>query len=136
MRWIALIMMLAAVQLGCKKLSLGRSGKDTQPQSQPAKAEPEKRPLSELAPQPTGPQPVEPAAKEPLPEVSAPTKQPPPKAAPAAGTTYKIVKGDTYWSIAQRVYGDGKLWPKIQQANPGVDMNSLKVGQVIKIPPK
>ncbi|MBL7133087.1 MAG: LysM peptidoglycan-binding domain-containing protein, partial [Phycisphaerae bacterium] len=36
----------------------------------------------------------------------------------------------------QAAYGDGSLWTKIKQANPGVDPNDLKVGQVIKIPPK
>ncbi len=132
MRYIVLIMMLAVTQLGCLNVKSRRSA--NAPPPPPPKAGPENRSLSELAPQQTGPKSTEPPAKAPLPELSAPAKRPTPRPAPASGATYKIAKGDTYWSIAQRIYGDGKLWPRIKQANPGVDMDSLKVGQVIKIP--
>lgn len=122
MRYIVpIIIMIAVMDLGCKRMRY-RSASPNPPQ--PAGGKAEDRPLSELAPQPTKPKPPEPSAK------------PPPRPAPTPGTTYTVAKGDTFWSIAQQVYGDGKLWTKIEQANPGVDMNALKVGQVIKIPPK
>jgi len=109
---VPIIIMIAVMDLGCKGLQR-RSAKQTP--AGPPTAKPEIRPLSELAPQPA---------------------KPSPKTATTPGTTYTVAKGDTFWSIAQRVYGDGKLWTKIKQANPGVDMNALMVGQVIKIPPK
>ena len=30
---------------------------------------------------------------------------------------YEVRRGDTLWSIATNVYGDGKRWPEIAQAN-------------------
>ena len=117
MRYIVpIIIMIAVMDLGCK----GLSARKATPSPGPPAAKAEDRPLTDLAPQPTKPKPPEPSATP----------------APKPGTTYTIVKDDTFWSIAQRVYGDGKLWTKIKQANPGVDMDALKVGQVIKIPPK
>lgn len=32
-------------------------------------------------------------------------------------STYSVKSGDCLWSIAQKVYGDGSLYPKIQEAN-------------------
>lgn len=123
MRYIlTILMMIAMMGLGCQRWRARRSARYTGPE--PAGAEPEARPLSELAPQPTKPKPPESSA------------QPPPRPVPTPGATYTLVKGDTFWSVAQAAYGDGKLWTKIKQANPGVDMNALRVGQVIKIPPK
>ncbi len=123
MRYVVpIIIMIAVMDLGCQGLKRRRSA--SQPPPEPAAGKAEDRPLSELAPQPTKPKPPEPSAK------------PSPRPAATPGTTYTVAKGETFWSIAQRIYGDGKLWTKIQQANPGVDMNALKVGQVIKIPPK
>ena len=31
--------------------------------------------------------------------------------------THKVVKGDSLWAIAQKHYGKGSLYPKIQEAN-------------------
>ncbi len=63
----------------------------------------------------------------------APAPQPMNNAAPQAGT-YTIRKGDTLWSIAQQVYGDGQRWQDIVNANPGLDPNKLRVGQKIVLP--
>ncbi len=45
-----------------------------------------------------------------------------------------IKKGDTLWSIAQRAYGNGGLYNKIIDANPQINIDTLYVGQVIRVP--
>ena len=120
MRYVVpIMMMIAAAGLGCRSMQARRGTK--QPAPQAAGAKPQARSLSALAPQPAAPTPAESPAGTP---------------APTPGATYTVVKGDSFWSIARRAYGDGKLWTKIQQANPGVDPNDLNVGRVITIPPK
>ncbi len=49
---------------------------------------------------------------------------------------YTIQKGDTYWSIAVRAYGDGFQWPKIYWANKALFSNPdlIFVGTKILIP--
>ena len=49
--------------------------------------------------------------------------------------TYTVEKGDTLWSIAERVYGNGKRWRDIAEAN-GIEEPSadLKKGQVLVLP--
>jgi nucleoid-associated protein YgaU len=62
-----------------------------------------------------------------------------PGATPAAGaeSTYEVKKGDSgFWAIAEKVYGDGKYWTLIAQANPGVESGSLAPGKKLKIPAK
>lgn len=54
-----------------------------------------------------------------------------------SGSTYRVQKGDDgYWTIAEKVWGEGngRHWKKIQNANPGVVSTSLAVGMVLKIP--
>jgi len=59
--------------------------------------------------------------------------EPLPPSQPAT-RTYTIRKGDTFWSIAQRIYGDGQRWRDIAQANPSVDPKKLAIGQQITLP--
>ena len=49
---------------------------------------------------------------------------------------YTIQKGDTYWSIAVRAYGDGFQWPKIYWANKAIFNNPdmIFAGTKILIP--
>ena len=57
---------------------------------------------------------------------------------PATATegSYVVQKGDSgFWSIAEKVYGQGKHWRLISKANPNVDSNNLAVGQKLVIPP-
>ncbi len=51
---------------------------------------------------------------------------------------HKVQEGETLWTIAEKYYGDGKLWPKIWDANKDKVSNaqSLKVGDELVIPPK
>lgn len=97
----------------------------------------------------------EPTTLEPIPPGEAPMTYPPPArtaerpapqrfesvppagpAGPAAtaGNTYTVQKGDTLWSIAQRMLGDGQRWREIQDLNPGLEPAKLKVGAVIVLP--
>ena len=45
-----------------------------------------------------------------------------------------IKKGDTLWNIAKEYYGNGKMWSKILEANPGINVKDLKIGQKLIIP--
>ena len=52
------------------------------------------------------------------------------------GGVYVVQEGDTgYWSIAEKVYGQGEHWALIAKANPGVDVEKLRAGQKLVIPP-
>lgn len=74
------------------------------------------------------------AEAEPEPEPEQPAEPTPQEAATGQGTRYTVEEGDTLESIAQRVYGDGTQFTRIQQAN-GVDSTDLQVGQTLVIPP-
>lgn len=57
------------------------------------------------------------------------------------GTLYTSIDGDTIPSLANRAYGDEKLWPRIQDANPVLlsdpksdDPLSIEPGQSVIIP--
>lgn len=52
-----------------------------------------------------------------------------------AATTYTVVAGDSFWRIAEQVYGDGSKYPLIRDANPSVDPNVLRPGMRLVIPP-
>jgi LysM repeat protein len=67
------------------------------------------------------------------PALVAPAMEPAKPAAAAPGT-YTIERGDTLAKIATKLYGDPKKWTAIAQANPGLNVNRLKVGQVINLP--
>ncbi|HNX26061.1 MAG TPA: LysM peptidoglycan-binding domain-containing protein [Phycisphaerae bacterium] len=59
----------------------------------------------------------------------------PKKPAASSKVNYYIVRhDDTFWSISRRVYGSGKYWKTIQDANPDVSPERLMVGQKIVIP--
>ncbi len=57
--------------------------------------------------------------------------------APAQALTYKVQKGDTLQSIAERIYKDKNVWRKLYDANKAYMKNpySLSVGQVLVLPP-
>ncbi|MDY6913728.1 MAG: LysM peptidoglycan-binding domain-containing protein [Planctomycetota bacterium] len=49
---------------------------------------------------------------------------------------YTVQKGDAgFWGIATKVYGDGKHWRLIENANPNAVSRSLRPGQKLIIPP-
>ena len=73
------------------------------------------------------------------PVVAEPTTPP---AAPAAetseatpsGPTYTVIENDSLWKIAARTLGDGARWGDIAEVNPGIDVDHLTVGQVLRLP--
>ena len=71
------------------------------------------------------PAPAEPAAPAP----AAP-------ATPAPPADYIIVKGDTYWDLAEKFLGDPHKWPELQAANPGYKAEDLPIGSPLKVPAK
>lgn len=57
----------------------------------------------------------------------------------SGATTYTVESGDTLHRIANKVYGDSKLWNQIYEANKstiGSDPADLKVGMKLQIPAK
>jgi Tfp pilus assembly protein FimV len=48
--------------------------------------------------------------------------------------THKVAPGETFYTIAASVYGDGKYFGRIEDANPTINPNRLRVGTVINIP--
>ena len=50
------------------------------------------------------------------------------------GESYVVQSGDTLYSIASEVYGDGGRWPEIAEANDIDDRTSIRVGQELAIP--
>ena len=52
------------------------------------------------------------------------------------GGTYTVVKGDSLWKIAKRLYGNPLKWPVIYNANKDNIRNPNRIypGQVFVIP--
>ncbi|HTW94762.1 MAG TPA: LysM domain-containing protein, partial [Tepidisphaeraceae bacterium] len=48
--------------------------------------------------------------------------------------THVVAEGETFYTIAEAEYGDGRYYLRLADANPGVNPNDLKVGQVLQIP--
>lgn len=94
------------------------------------------------AEEPIEPRPMaEPIEVEPVEEVGALAPEPlepEPPTPTAAETTYVVQRGDSLWKIAERFYGDGRLWNVIYEANrdriPSV--TAMKPGTKLRIPPR
>jgi len=52
----------------------------------------------------------------------------------ATGRTHKVEPGESFYTIAASVYGDASLYTKIEDANPNVKPNRLRIGMVLNIP--
>lgn len=47
---------------------------------------------------------------------------------------HTVVSGDTLWSIAEKTYGDGRLYPVISVVNHLADPDAIAVGQELLLP--
>lgn len=98
----------------------------------PAAPAPATAAAAPAAPAPA-PAPVAPAPAPAAPAPAAPAPAPA-AAAPAGPKTYTVVRGDNLWEIAQREYGDGRLWKKIAEANQLRRPNVISIGTQLQIP--
>lgn len=55
------------------------------------------------------------------------------KSTPAAGQ-YRVLEGESLWTIAERTLGSGERYKDILAANPGLSADRLKAGQLIQLP--
>ena len=78
-------------------------------------------------------------AELPLPREDAGTTTPRPAGEvppPTQPTEYTVASGDSFWTIAGKVYGEPGLFDAIVKANPTVDPLSLRPGMKIHVPAK
>lgn len=71
----------------------------------------------------------------PAPPISPPVAPPAPR--PPAARTYTVVRGDSLWKIANKMYGNPMKWTTIYNANRGViggNPSRIYAGQVYIIP--
>jgi len=54
---------------------------------------------------------------------------------PAWDSKYVVQKNDSFWSIAEAKYGNGKYWTMIRDHNKDVDSDNLQPGTVLVLPP-
>lgn len=52
-----------------------------------------------------------------------------------SGRTHVVAQGETFVSIARAVYGDGRYYQSLIDANPSIDPDKLKPGMTIQLPP-
>jgi preprotein translocase subunit SecG len=122
----------------------GEAGaKSAQPAESGPSAGRNAEPSAEPTPEAASPKPTEPPSaatgKEPSAAVKLPATAPkvamePAKPATASPVTYTIGRGDTLATIATKLYGDPEKWTAIAQANPGLNSDRVRVGQVLKLP--
>jgi LysM repeat protein len=71
-------------------------------------------------------------AETPEPAAAAPAQA---ESKPTAPQTYTAVAGDTFKSIAKKLYGKPEKWRALAAANPGLKPGAkLKAGQAVKLP--
>lgn len=66
-------------------------------------------------------------------EARQPDEPLPPEVVPGS-QTYVVKRGDTLWSISQRLLGDGQRWREIVEMNAGLVPEDMRIGQTLRIP--
>jgi len=109
-----------------------------EPQIEPAAAGGESAPSEEQAANGAGDEARigESAANEPAEAAKAASEPsaPPPSAAAKDPGVYAARAGDTFRSIAKRLYGSANKWRALADANPDVKVKKFRAGQLIKLP--
>ena len=59
---------------------------------------------------------------------------PEPRVTPAGYVEYTVKENESLWTIADEWLGSGAKWNLIAEANPSIDPNRLRVGQVLRLP--
>jgi hypothetical protein len=59
-----------------------------------------------------------------------------PAAADQAGANHRVRPGESLFAIAERAYGNGLEWPRIWDANPWLDPDHLRAGEILFVPPR
>jgi nucleoid-associated protein YgaU len=101
---------------------------DSLPTTQPTRTFTAEAPTIDSTPSPlyASAAPTAPAAVDP------PTIDP--SASPATPRTHRVTAGESPYSIAQAVYGNGRYYKQILAANPKIDPHRLRIGQILVIP--
>jgi len=97
----------------------------------------QKKPKEDLSKTPPPPPPNDPMPMTAPPPAPIVTEAPPPPPAPipsSNGKCYVVKKGDTLSKIAREQLGGINHLRALIDANPGIDPNKIKVGQVINLP--
>ncbi|RFC67433.1 MULTISPECIES: 5'-nucleotidase C-terminal domain-containing protein [Mesorhizobium] len=78
----------------------------------------------------------EPAPTAPAPAATETQAQAPATAAPAAtgAQEHVIARGDNFWKLAEKFYGNGEKWHVLQDANPDYKPRFLPIGSNLKVP--
>jgi nucleoid-associated protein YgaU len=93
-------------------------------------------PVGAKAPSDGAPQPADdlPIVAPPLTPIAV-APMPMPARAAAVPTSYTVKEDDSFWTISQAVYKDGKYHDLIAAANPAAKERQLRAGQILVIPP-
>jgi len=59
-----------------------------------------------------------------------------PAAADQSGANHRVRPGESLFAIAERAYGNGLEWPRIWEANPWLDPDHLRAGEILYVPAK
>ncbi len=138
MRYLSLVFLAAVVLSGCndgeKQVEAEQAAL---PDAGPEPVEADRKAPPKLK----GIRPLDESAGGTTASVARPRKNPQPSLpmpdmedAGSGAKQYTIRKGDTLWSIAKKHLGSGKRWKEITDCNPGLNPQSLRIGQVITLP--
>jgi hypothetical protein len=50
------------------------------------------------------------------------------------GKNHRVRQGESLFGLAERAYGNGLEWPRIWEANPWLDPDNLRAGELVYIP--
>ncbi len=87
-----------------------------------------------VPPRPVTPRPVTPRLVTPRPGNAAPVTPLSPPSRTGLFREVTVRNNDNMWRIAARELGAGRQWKRIASANPSVDPDRLREGQVLRIP--